>query len=585
MRWIKNLIDSYTSKFFNSLEINIVNKIILIYFISVISFIAFIVFGIIAVLNTYYIFSILLFSILIIIILNFFYLKRTWKHNLCSYILIYSVSAVFMILLLTGGTYGTGYLWLYCYPVLVISILGSKKGGYFSIGFFLASLAIMITHKYLLVNIEYDITFAVRFLSTYIIIFLIVYFYEFQRNYNYNRLVRSILNIKEEINKKDDFISKLSHQIRTPLNNITIISNLVDRNKLDSKQRDLFDTIIASSNNLVNIVNNIAKVSNIKLVDEVVTKVKFNLYETVNNTLILFRDQYGSKLNLNFTFSKRIKNILIGDPIRIKQLFMNIIETVIKVHSEKRIIIDIEIDIRKETEKKVELLFNIKLPLLSLLKDDYGNYYVQSDKKQIDTETNEIIDKYLDFIIARRIIAAQNGELEVNNDKKQTIISFLLKFNKDIEKAELLKKEEVNIDAKDLLKTHQKVDLKDSNVLLVEDNAVNQKIILLSLKNNVRNIDVANNGKEALDKFGKSKYNLILMDIQMPIMNGIIATKKIRELELSTNTQTPIIAITANALSGDREACIASGMNDYISKPFQAEVLIQKMRILLEKDF
>ncbi len=585
MRWIKNLIDSYTSKFFNSLEINIVNKIILIYFISVISFIAFIVFGIIAVLNTYYIFSILLFSILIIIILNFFYLKRTWKHNLCGYILIYSVSAVFLILLLTGGTYGTGYLWLYCYPVLVISILGSKKGGYFSIGFFLASLAIMITHKYLLVNIEYDITFAVRFLSTYIIIFLIVYFYEFQRNYNYNRLVRSILNIKEEINKKDDFISKLSHQIRTPLNNITIISNLVDRNKLDSKQRDLFDTIIASSNNLVNIVNNIAKVSNIKLVDEVVTKVKFNLYETVNNTLILFRDQYGSKLNLNFTFSKRIKNILIGDPIRIKQLFMNIIETVIKVHSEKRIIIDIEIDIRKETEKKVELLFNIKLPLLSLLKDDYGNYYVQSDKKQIDTETNEIIDKYLDFIIARRIIAAQNGELEVNNDKKQTIISFLLKFNKDIEKAELLKKEEVNIDAKDLLKTHKKVDLKDSNVLLVEDNAVNQKIILLSLKNNVRNIDVANNGKEALDKFGKSKYNLILMDIQMPIMNGIIATKKIRELELSTNTQTPIIAITANALSGDREACIASGMNDYISKPFQAEVLIQKMRILLEKDF
>ena len=585
MRWIKNLIDSYTSKFFNSLEINIVNKIILIYFISVISFIAFLVFGIIAVLNTYYIFSILLFSILIIIILNFFYLKRTWKHNLCGYILIYSVSAVFLILLLTGGTYGTGYLWLYCYPVLVISILGSKKGGYFSIGFFLASLAIMITHKYLSANIEYDITFAVRFLSTYIIIFLIVYFYEFQRNYNYNRLVRSILNIKEEINKKDDFISKLSHQIRTPLNNITIISNLVDRNKLDSKQRDLFDTIIASSNNLVNIVNNIAKVSNIKLVDEVVTKVKFNLYETVNNTLILFRDQYGSKLNLNFTFSKRIKNILIGDPIRIKQLFMNIIETVIKVHSEKRIIIDIEIDIRKETEKKVELLFNIKLPLLSLLKDDYGNYYVQSDKKQIDTETNEIIDKYLDFIIARRIIAAQNGELEVNNDKKQTIISFLLKFNKDIEKAELLKKEEVNIDAKDLLKTHQKVDLKDSNVLLVEDNAVNQKIILLSLKNNVRNIDVANNGKEALDKFGKSKYNLILMDIQMPIMNGIIATKKIRELELSTNTQTPIIAITANALSGDREACIASGMNDYISKPFQAEVLIQKMRILLEKDF
>ena len=103
-------------------------------------------------------------------------------------------------------------------------------------------------------------------------------------------------------------------------------------------------------------------------------------------------------------------------------------------------------------------------------------------------------------------------------------------------------------------------------------------------KNKVKNIDVASNGKEALDKFGTTKYDIILMDIQMPIMNGIIATKKIRELELSTNVQTPIIAITANALSGDKEACLAAGMNEYISKPFQVEVLLQKMRNLLSFD-
>ena len=123
--------------------------------------------------------------------------------------------------------------------------------------------------------------------------------------------------------------------------------------------------------------------------------------------------------------------------------------------------------------------------------------------------------------------------------------------------------------------------LEDANVLLVEDNSINQKIVILSLKNKVKSIDVANNGKEALDKFGTTKYDIILMDIQMPVMNGIIATKKIRELELSTNMQTPIIAITANALSGDKEACLAAGMNEYISKPFQVEVLLQKMRNLL----
>jgi CheY-like chemotaxis protein len=129
-----------------------------------------------------------------------------------------------------------------------------------------------------------------------------------------------------------------------------------------------------------------------------------------------------------------------------------------------------------------------------------------------------------------------------------------------------------------------KIELKNANILLVEDNAINQKIMILSLKNVVKSIDIANNGKDALDKFGTTKYDLILMDIQMPVINGIVATKKIRELEATSNSQTPIIAITANALSGDKETCLAAGMNDYISKPFQVEMLVQKMKNLLEAE-
>jgi len=134
---------------------------------------------------------------------------------------------------------------------------------------------------------------------------------------------------------------------------------------------------------------------------------------------------------------------------------------------------------------------------------------------------------------------------------------------------------------KDKPKTRTSVQLDNSSVLLVEDNLINQKIVILSLKKLVRNIEIASNGKEALDKFGTSKFDIILMDIQMPIMNGIVATKKIREIEASTNSHTPIIAITANALLGDKEECIEAGMDDYISKPFQIEVLIQKMKSLL----
>ncbi len=145
-----------------------------------------------------------------------------------------------------------------------------------------------------------------------------------------------------------------------------------------------------------------------------------------------------------------------------------------------------------------------------------------------------------------------------------------------------IQKPESEKETAQLMQVKVRVELKNANILLVEDNAINQKIIILSLKNMVKNIDIANNGKDALDKFGTSKYDLILMDIQMPVINGIVATKKIRELEATSNTQTPIIAITANALSGDKETCLAAGMNDYISKPFQVEVLVNKMKALLE---
>ncbi|MDX2414523.1 MAG: response regulator, partial [Bacteroidales bacterium] len=120
----------------------------------------------------------------------------------------------------------------------------------------------------------------------------------------------------------------------------------------------------------------------------------------------------------------------------------------------------------------------------------------------------------------------------------------------------------------------KKKTLAEANILLVEDNPTNQKIVMITLRSLVKNIDTATTGKEALDKFGKSAYDAILMDIQLPIMDGITAAAKIRELEQSTSIHTPIIAITANAMIGDKEKCLSAGMDDYLSKPFQPSQLI-----------
>lgn len=123
-------------------------------------------------------------------------------------------------------------------------------------------------------------------------------------------------------------------------------------------------------------------------------------------------------------------------------------------------------------------------------------------------------------------------------------------------------------------------ELKDTKILLVEDNLINQKITLLTLGPLVNIIETALNGKEALDKFETTNYDLILMDIQMPVMNGLEASEKIRALE-STNSHVPIIAITANAMIGDKEKCLSAGIDDYISKPFQPAALIDKIKKII----
>jgi len=124
-------------------------------------------------------------------------------------------------------------------------------------------------------------------------------------------------------------------------------------------------------------------------------------------------------------------------------------------------------------------------------------------------------------------------------------------------------------------------EMKDLNILLVEDNPINQRITQLMLEPLIKRLEIARNGKEALDMFGTARYDMILMDVQMPVMNGLVAAEKIRNLEMSTQVHIPIIAITANAMLGDREQCLAVGMDDYISKPIEPEVLIEKITALI----
>jgi CheY-like chemotaxis protein len=369
-----------------------------------------------------------------------------------------------------------------------------------------------------------------------------------------NSVRNSLNDISSSNEKKDDVITDFSHKIREPLNNLVIITEMLMESGLQKKQKELLETFVASTNNMVTTVNELTMQSAGNLSFETRKHIRFNLLSTIQNTIELY--SLKDKANIDFILNKKEFGDFecMGDPIILKQVFLDIFNTIENQDSERPIKVTINLKKEKET-----------------VNESYIGLRIQTDRNIV-----LIDEKNLEHSLAARLISTGKGSFSQESGNNVTVLHIILPFANIIHEPkqhiaspkidELIQKE----------KTHK--ELKEIKVLLVEDNLINQKITLLTLKPLVNSIDTASNGKEALDKFGTTSYDLILMDILMPVMSGLIAAEKIRALEASTNTHVPIIAITANAMLGDKEKCISAGIDDYISKPFQPSALIEKIK-------
>lgn len=316
MRFLERLSDKYFNKDSENANPEVLNRIFVVQLTSFFFTIACLFFGIIA--FYYHLFpkAVLLFFACIGGLVSYYINRKRKNYKLARVFITILFFAILVFIMLTGESGDIDYIWIYAFPIGVIIMYGNRTGGILSVIFFAFLVLFLLAHNSFNIPAKYDFHFSVRLLSSYIILHLFIYILEFERIYNYKRQERNILESKSETRKKDDFISKLSHQIRTPLNNLTMVSNLLDRSKLDAEQLDLFDTIIASTNNLINVVENIVRVSSIKVDKEILSKTSFDLYSTIENTLKLFRDQYKDSLIINLDVSSKIKCNVIGDPIR-----------------------------------------------------------------------------------------------------------------------------------------------------------------------------------------------------------------------------------------------------------------------------
>jgi CheY-like chemotaxis protein len=582
MQVIKQLTDFLSQGFEDRCERVDLNRIIAINFFSLVSLLYLSITGTISLVTLNYPGAAITLVAALLVISNYFYLyqKLQYKTSAATLITILAVVQIFQLISGTGDLFA--YFIFLIFPLVALYAAGPRFGTIAMLILLIINSVVLFIPSFFTATAKNSLIFNLFLLSIHLLIFIIAYFHQHLWMKNYFSLERRMQEDRAELRTRDEFISKLSHQLRTPLNNISVINNLLSATKLDEKQKDLLDTIIASTNNLANVVNSIAKVSNVEVADIKETHISFNLQSTLQNTIKLFAEQGSRYLDINLKVSNALTNNLYGDPIKLKQIFLNLIENILKNQSLEKIKIYIQVNLLKETNSAVDLLVKISTnnPIPNI-QESYENYLFAANMDQTEDKVNSDGLSFIDLTIARRIIEGYGGKLGIHTDSEQTEFDFTISYKKDLSRITSGEaREEFQTIAKTFVES-PRVELKDSNVLLVEDNLINQKIVVLSLQKIVRNIDIANNGKEALDKFGTTKYDLILMDIQMPVMDGIVATKKIREIEASSNTHTPIIAITANALSGDKEICLAAGMNDYISKPFQVDVLIQKMRNLL----
>ena len=365
MGMLQNITNYLSQKVDQNLDLEQKNKVITVSFAALISVVFFIAFGIIAVINNNYQLALILGIATAINYFLYIFLHRHNKFALFSNLILLVIGGVFIYCLATGGAFGTGFLWIFPFPILAVALKGLNGGTRVSAVFLVFVIIICVINLYIPALPNYDLSLSLRIIGAYLAIHVVIFVYEFLSMGNQHTMEKWIADSKSESKKKDDFLSKLSHQIRTPLNNITLISNLVDRSKLPDDQQDLFDTIIASTNNLVNVVNNIVQVSTLDIEDSDQSAVSFNIISTIENTLNIFKNQQKDSLDIKSEIIAPHSQYL-GHPVRIKQLILNLIENIIKIDFGSKISILFSGSIIEENDEYSKLEFEM---LFTFVKD------------------------------------------------------------------------------------------------------------------------------------------------------------------------------------------------------------------------
>ncbi|OFY24945.1 MAG: hybrid sensor histidine kinase/response regulator [Bacteroidetes bacterium GWF2_33_38] len=370
------------------------------------------------------------------------------------------------------------------------------------------------------------------------------------------------------VKAKQQFLSNMSHEIRTPMNAIIGFTKVILKTELTLKQREYLQAIKLSGDALIVLINDILDLAKVDAGKMIFEQTPFKMEVSISAMLHLFETKIQEKnLVLIKEYDKKIPDVLLGDSIRLHQIILNLVSNAVKFTSKGKITVSVRL--LSEDDEKVNIEFSVTDTGIGIDNDKIKKIF--ETFSQASSGTSRLYGGTgLGLSIVKQLVEPQGGKIEVESRIGEgSTFRFILPFLKtDI--IQEIENEILEIDT----------EIKNIKVLVVEDMALNQLLMKTLLDDFGFDRDIASNGKIAIEKLELKSYDIILMDLQMPVMNGFETTEYIRN---TMNSRIPIIALTADVTTVDLAKCKAVGMNDYIAKPVDERLLYSKIISLVKK--